>query len=74
VGYPDEIVEYAKMGMDMMDCVLPTRAARHGLLFTSKGWLNIKNRQFIGEIKVGNMSPIHVNITLIPIRSVPKGK
>jgi queuine tRNA-ribosyltransferase len=46
VGYPDEIVEYAKMGVDMMDCVLPTRAARHGLLFTSEGRLNIKNKQF----------------------------
>ena len=46
VGYPDEIVEYAKMGVDMMDCVLPTRAARHGLLFTSEGRLNIKNRRF----------------------------
>jgi queuine tRNA-ribosyltransferase len=34
VGYPDEIEEYAKMGVDMMDCVLPTRAGRHGLLFT----------------------------------------
>jgi queuine tRNA-ribosyltransferase len=33
VGYPDEIEEYARMGVDMMDCVLPTRAARHGLLF-----------------------------------------
>ena len=33
VGYPDEIEEYAKMGVDMMDCVLPTRAGRHGLLF-----------------------------------------
>jgi queuine tRNA-ribosyltransferase len=46
VGYPDEIVEYAAMGVDMMDCVLPTRAARHGLLFTSQGRLNIKNRSF----------------------------
>lgn len=46
VGYPDEIVEYASMGVDMMDCVLPTRAARHGLLFTSEGRLNIKNRRF----------------------------
>jgi queuine tRNA-ribosyltransferase len=46
VGYPDEIVEYAAMGVDMMDCVLPTRAARHGLLFTSEGRLNIKNRKF----------------------------
>ncbi|HVJ08682.1 MAG TPA: tRNA guanosine(34) transglycosylase Tgt [Acidisarcina sp.] len=46
VGYPEEIVEYAAMGVDMMDCVLPTRAARHGLLFTSQGRLNIKNRAF----------------------------
>jgi queuine tRNA-ribosyltransferase len=33
VGYPDEIEEYARLGVDMMDCVLPTRAGRHGLLF-----------------------------------------
>jgi len=46
VGYPDEIEQYARMGVDMMDCVLPTRAARHGLLFTSEGRLTIKNRQF----------------------------
>src|SRR6202023_4338034 len=37
--------EYAEMGVDMMDCVLPTRAARHGLLFTSEGRRNIKTRQ-----------------------------
>jgi len=46
VGYPDEIARYARMGVDMMDCVLPTRAARHGLLFTSEGRLNIKNKQY----------------------------
>jgi queuine tRNA-ribosyltransferase len=46
VGYPDEIVEYAALGVDMMDCTIPTRAARHGLLFTSGGRLNIKNRRF----------------------------
>jgi queuine tRNA-ribosyltransferase len=52
VGYPDEIEEYARMGVDMMDCVLPTRAGRHGLLFTrdpSTGQivrLNIKKKEF----------------------------
>jgi queuine tRNA-ribosyltransferase len=46
VGYPDEIEQYAKLGVDMMDCVLPTRAARHGLLFTSEGRLNIKNKKY----------------------------
>ena len=46
VGYPDEIEQYARLGVDMMDCVLPTRAARHGLLFTSEGRLNIKGKRF----------------------------
>jgi queuine tRNA-ribosyltransferase len=46
VGYPDEIEEYARLGVDMMDCVLPTRAARHGLLFTSEGRLNIKGKRY----------------------------
>ena len=46
VGTPEEIVHYVAQGVDMMDCVLPTRAARHGLLFTSQGKLTIKNAQF----------------------------
>ena len=46
VGYPEEIEEYARMGVDMMDCVLPTRAGRHGLLFTSNGRINIKKKEF----------------------------
>ena len=46
VGTPEEIAAYASLGVDMMDCVLPTRAARHGLLFTSEGRLNIKNMSY----------------------------
>jgi queuine tRNA-ribosyltransferase len=46
VGTPEEIVEYVAQGIDMMDCVLPTRAARHGLLFTSQGKVNIKNSRY----------------------------
>ncbi len=46
VGTPDEIVQYAKLGVDMMDCVMPTRAARHGLLFTSEGRINIKAAKY----------------------------
>jgi queuine tRNA-ribosyltransferase len=49
VGYPDEIEAYARMGVDMMDCVLPTRAARHGLLFTSEGRLNIKGARYVED-------------------------
>ena len=46
VGTPEEIVEYAGLGVDMMDCVLPTRAARHGLLFTSEGKVSIKQARY----------------------------
>ncbi|MGE5725489.1 MAG: tRNA guanosine(34) transglycosylase Tgt [Acidobacteriota bacterium] len=46
VGTPEEIVQYAAMGVDMMDCVLPTRAARHGLLFTSEGRISIKQARY----------------------------
>ena len=46
VGTPEEIALYARMGVDMMDCVLPTRAARHGLLFTSEGKISIKQVRF----------------------------
>ncbi|MGB9203645.1 MAG: tRNA guanosine(34) transglycosylase Tgt [Terriglobales bacterium] len=46
VGTPEEIAQYAQMGVDMMDCVLPTRAARHGLLFTSEGKVSIKQARY----------------------------
>ncbi len=46
VGTPEEIVHYVAQGVDMMDCVLPTRAARHGLLFTSEGKVSIKNARY----------------------------
>ncbi len=49
VGTPEEIVRYVGVGVDMMDCVLPTRAARHGLLFTSEGRLTIKNARYAAD-------------------------
>ena len=49
VGTPDEIAMYAGMGVDMMDCVLPTRAARHGLLFTSEGKISIKQARYAAD-------------------------
>ena len=49
VGTPQEIIEYAYLGIDMMDCVLPTRAARHGLLFTSKGRISIKQARYAND-------------------------
>ncbi|MGI9103023.1 MAG: tRNA guanosine(34) transglycosylase Tgt [Terriglobales bacterium] len=56
VGTPEEIVEYAALGVDMMDCVHPTRAARHGLLFTSEGKVNIK-----GACYAEDQSPLDRN-------------
>ena len=46
VGTPEEIALYGRLGVDMMDCVLPTRAARHGLLFTSEGRISIKQARY----------------------------
>jgi queuine tRNA-ribosyltransferase len=49
VGTPGEITDYACLGIDMMDCVLPTRAARHGLLFTSEGKVSIKQARYAAD-------------------------
>jgi queuine tRNA-ribosyltransferase len=46
VGMPEELAEYVALGIDMMDCVLPTRNARNGCLFTSTGPLIIKNARY----------------------------
>jgi queuine tRNA-ribosyltransferase len=46
VGKPEQIPDYVALGVDMMDCVLPTRSARHGCLFTSQGRVLIKNAQY----------------------------
>ncbi len=43
VGTPDDILESVRRGIDMFDCVLPTRAGRHGLAYTRFGKLNMKN-------------------------------
>jgi queuine tRNA-ribosyltransferase len=49
VGKPEQIPDYVALGIDMMDCVLPTRSARHGCLFTWQGRLLIKNAKYIGD-------------------------
>ncbi len=46
VGTPENILECIALGIDMFDCVLPTRNARHGLLYTSNGIMNIKNAKW----------------------------
>ena len=46
VGRPDDLLHAVAQGFDMFDCVLPTRAARHGLLYTSRGTLAIKHARY----------------------------
>lgn len=46
VGKPEQIADYVALGIDMMDCVLPTRAARHACLYTSEGRVLIKNARY----------------------------
>lgn len=46
VGTPANILESIALGVDMFDCVMPTRNARHGLLFTTEGIINIKNAKW----------------------------
>ncbi len=49
VGMPDELPRYVAQGVDMMDCVLPTRNARNGYLFTSTGKVAIKQAQYADD-------------------------
>ena len=49
VGKPDDIIGAVKRGVDMFDCVLPTRSGRTGQAFTSKGQVNIKNSKHISD-------------------------
>ena len=46
VGTPDNLLENIALGIDMFDCVLPTRNARHGMLYTRHGIINIKNAKW----------------------------
>jgi queuine tRNA-ribosyltransferase len=49
VGTPEDLLEAVRMGYDMFDCVLPTRNARNGSVFTSRGRLSIKRAEFIRD-------------------------
>lgn len=56
VGTPINILENIALGVDMMDCVMPTRNARNGMLFTAHGTINIKNKKWENDF-----SPIDEN-------------
>ncbi len=57
VGTPENILECIALGVDMFDCVMPTRNARHGLLFTSEGIINIRNEKWKDDF-----SPVDPNL------------
>ncbi len=46
VGTPENIIECIALGVDMFDCVMPTRNARNGMLFTKNGIINIRNKKW----------------------------
>ncbi len=50
-GYPEDLVDYVALGIDMFDCVLPTRNARTGMAFTSNGKLVIKNASYLKDFE-----------------------
>ena len=56
VGTPANILENIALGIDMFDCVMPSRNARNGMLFTSEGTINIKNKKWEKDL-----SPIDTN-------------
>jgi queuine tRNA-ribosyltransferase len=49
VGTPDDLLEAAARGIDMFDCVMPTRAGRHGLVYTRFGRINLRNAQHAAD-------------------------
>jgi queuine tRNA-ribosyltransferase len=49
VGTPDDLLESVRRGIDMFDCVLPTRAGRHGLVYSRHGRINLRNAKHVGD-------------------------
>lgn len=56
VGTPANILECISLGIDMFDCVMPTRNARNGMLFTSEGFINIRNEKWKEDLSVIDMN------------------
>ena len=62
VGDPVDIIESVIRGIDMFDCVLPTRNARHGTVFTKNGKINIKNKKYENDLsKIDSELPTKVS-------------
>ena len=62
VGTPSNLLECIALGVDMFDCVMPSRNARHGLLFTENGTINIKNQKWSSDYSlIDESSPCWVD-------------
>ncbi len=65
VGTPENILESIALGVDMFDCVMPTRNARNGMLFTTQGIINIRNEKWkddlspLDDVLGGYVSTVH---------------
>jgi len=58
VGKPENILECISLGVDMFDCVMPTRNGRNGMIFTTEGIVNIKNARWKDDFSPLNVEPI----------------
>jgi queuine tRNA-ribosyltransferase len=68
LGTPPQLLEMIARGMDMFDCVLPTRLARNGTAFTASGTINLKNAEFALD-----KSPIEENCACPTCREFARG-
>ena len=75
VGTPDDLLQSLRRGVDMFDCVMPTRAGRHGLAFTSAGRMNLRNAAYADDprpIDERSTSPMARNYSRAYLRHLVK--
>ena len=75
VGTPTNLLENIALGVDIFDCVMPTRNARNGMLFTSEGSINIKNKKWEKDFSVldpNGTSYVDTNYTKAYVRHLFK--
>ncbi len=76
VGTPDDLLKSLSRGIDMFDCVMPTRAGRHGMAFTRAGRLNLRNAKFADDprpVDEASSSPAARDYSRAYLRHLVKG-
>jgi queuine tRNA-ribosyltransferase len=74
VGYPDNILNAVKLGVDMFDCVIPTREGRHGRLFLRNTKTNLNSKNFYKTINISNSKFANSKITINSNSKLPELK